>query len=113
MITTISKEEAITELRNDDNASWSYEAAAAIYDYLEDLEDDCGIVTVFNIVDIRCEFSEYKNLKEFNEQFHGPGKESEHFTLEDLQDRTTVLMLEYFMPLSPGPGTDGLVIADF
>tara|TARA_R110002110_G_scaffold315391_1_gene528504 strand:- start:425 stop:766 length:342 start_codon:yes stop_codon:yes gene_type:complete len=113
MITTISKEEAIKELCSDDYASWSYEAAAAIYDYLEDLEDDCGIVTVFNVTEIRCEFSEYKSLEKFNEQFHGPGKESEHFTLEELRDRTTVLTLEYFKPLSPGPGTDGLVIADF
>jgi hypothetical protein len=112
MITTISKEEAITELRNDDNASWSYEAAAAIYDYLEALEDDCGIVTVFNIIDIRCEFSEYANLEAWNESYHGPEQGiPERWTLEELQERTTVLEFEYMYPNEYKP--NGLVVAQF
>ena len=113
MITTISKEEAITKLRNDDNARWSYEAAAAIYDYLEDLEDDCGIVTVFNITDIRCEFSQYKSLEHFNQVYHGESaKAREHWwTLEELQDRTVVIEFEYLFPNENKP--NGLVVAQF
>jgi hypothetical protein len=111
MITTISKEEAITELRNDDNASWSYEAAAAIYDYLEELEDDCGIVTVFNIVDIRCEFSEFDNLEAWNESSGYPAPGRKRWTLEDLQEHTTVLEFKYLFPNENKP--NGLVVADF
>lgn len=112
MITTISKSDAIQELMKDDNASWSYEAADAIYDYLEALEDECGIVTVFNITEIRCEFSEFANLEAWNDSYHGPARGiPERWSLEDLQEHTTVLEFEYVWPNEGKP--NGLVVAQF
>lgn len=55
---TLSVSEAAHQLLNDDNANWSYEGAHAIADYLDDLQDDCSGDWSFNVVDVRCEYSE-------------------------------------------------------
>jgi len=109
MITTISKSDAIQELMQDENTSWSYEAADVIFDYLEALEDECGIVTIFNITEIRCEFSEFENLDTWNKSYHG--QSPERWSLEQLQEHTTVLEFEYVWPNEGKP--NGLVVANF
>jgi len=55
---TLSVSEAAHQLLNDDNANWSYEGAHAIADYLDDMQEDCGGDWSFNVVDVRCEYSE-------------------------------------------------------
>lgn len=55
---TLSVSEAAHQLLGDDNANWTYEGAHAIADYLDDLQEDCGGDWSFNVVDVRCEYSE-------------------------------------------------------
>tara|TARA_R110000823_G_C15858295_1_gene492905 strand:- start:161 stop:481 length:321 start_codon:yes stop_codon:yes gene_type:complete len=52
-------------LRADTNASWSYEGSLALARYLEDLEEGTGEPINFNVVDIRCEYTEYKSLEDW------------------------------------------------
>lgn len=44
---------------DDEYAAWSYRGATALVEYLEELESDGE--TVFNVIDIRCEYSEWSD----------------------------------------------------
>ena len=56
---TLSTYEIADSLYRDEYASWSYEGAQAMAEYLEQLEEDIGEEFEMDIVAIRCEFSEY------------------------------------------------------
>ena len=45
--------------------SFSYGALVALYEYLEDYEQDTGEEIEFDMVAICCDYSEYKNIEEF------------------------------------------------
>ena len=48
-------------LPNDDNANWSYQGAMALANYIDDLYEDCGEPEFgFDVVAIRCDYSEMK-----------------------------------------------------
>tara|TARA_R110000823_G_scaffold299754_1_gene420480 strand:- start:59 stop:400 length:342 start_codon:yes stop_codon:yes gene_type:complete len=95
MLTNISKSEVIDSLLQDPSASWSYGAADAIHDWFESYLDDVGdyrIACAFNRNDFRIEWAEYENILAFNIDYHGEDSTpDEHFTLEQLQDRTVVI----------------------
>ena len=59
MINTLSTSQAVQELMADEYANWSYEAATALVEWLEELEDSSGEPIEFDPVALRCEFSEY------------------------------------------------------
>ena len=59
MINTISTSQAVTELLKDEYAQWSHEAATALVDWMEELEESTGEPIEFDPVALRCEFSEY------------------------------------------------------
>jgi len=56
---TLTTNEAAHILLADDNASWTYEGANAIAEYLEELSECMGDDFEFCRVAIRCDFSEY------------------------------------------------------
>jgi hypothetical protein len=56
---TLTTNEAAHILLADENASWTYEGAMAITQYIEDLSEDMGEDIEFCRVAIRCDFSEY------------------------------------------------------
>ena len=60
---SVSSSEAIRALLNDDNASWSFEGARALVDYLNECEESCGEID-FCVVDLRCTYSEHKSAVE-------------------------------------------------
>ena len=74
---------------------FSYEGATALFEYLEQYEQDCETELEFDPVAIRCDFDEYKNLKEIKENYQ------DIESLEDLQDQTTVIEI---------PDSDRLIV---
>ncbi len=50
--------------------SFSYEGKKALFEYLNELGDDIGEPIELDIIGICCEFSEFKNLKEFNNYYN-------------------------------------------
>jgi len=48
---------------------FSYEGKRALYDYLNDLSEDIGEPIKLDIITICCDFTEYNNLKEFNDNY--------------------------------------------
>ena len=61
----------------------------AIYDYLCSYEDDCGIELEFDPIAICCEFTEYEDIAEFNNNY---GKDYEE--ISEIENKTTVIMVD-------------------
>lgn len=57
MITTLSTNQAITDLLADLNASWTYLEAVALVNFYEELEDQQGEAIEFDRVAIRCDWT--------------------------------------------------------
>tara|TARA_A100001515_G_scaffold137683_1_gene130512 strand:+ start:447 stop:740 length:294 start_codon:yes stop_codon:yes gene_type:complete len=66
--------------------NFSRNGLQCLYDYLIDYEEDTGVEMEFDVIAICCDFSEYKDLKEINEQY---GKDFED--LDDLREYTQVI----------------------
>ena len=77
---------------------FSYEGAKALFEYLEQYEQDCETELEFDPIAFRCSFDEYENLQEIKKNY----KIIE--TLEDLQNHTTVIEI---------PDSDRLIIEAF
>jgi hypothetical protein len=59
MKATLSTSQAADLLKADTNARWSRSGAFALVEHLEQLEEDCGTEIEFDVVAIRCDYSEY------------------------------------------------------
>ena len=85
MIKQVYQYEFIDTLTRDEYASFSYNGASALYDYLTDLEYDMDQEIEFDRVAIRCDYSEYETLDEILNQYDNIN------TLDELRDNTTVI----------------------
>ena len=84
----ISSSQFVNEIVGDDHNDISYEGANALFEYLEDYEDSIGEELEFDSVAIRCEWAEYENLDAVLSDYDNIK------TLEELQDNTTVILIE-------------------
>ena len=62
----------------------------ALFDYLEELGDDCGEEIELDVIALCCEFVEYDSL----EDFHNEYDKSDYPTLEVLRDHTQVIEID-------------------
>jgi hypothetical protein len=101
----LSTSEAAHLLLLDDNASWSYEGAHALIDYLEENFPEME----FDRVAIRCDYSEYENAREAASQYSWEADkeqdedDQEEDALDYLQNQTMVIEL----------ASGGVVIQEF
>lgn len=111
MYQSLSTRKATQLLMDDSSVNWSWSGAEALIKYLEDLEEDTGIRIEFDVVGIRCDYTEYASALEAALQydFQPPGNdddddddEIEAAALAYLEYRTTVIVFER-----------GVVIANF
>ena len=84
--------------------NFSYEGLEALFDYLEDLEEETETKINFDMVALCCEFSEYSSAKDAciiisNEEF-----EDNESALDYLRDNTSVIEIE---------GSEGIIIQEF
>ena len=87
-------QDAFMKLRSD---NFSYEGLNALYNYLEQLEDDMEKSIELDVIALCCEYSEYKNLEHLQEDY------SDIETMEDLMLETTVIPV----------GKEGFIIQNF
>lgn len=59
-------------LLKDENARWSYEAARALAEHYEELEQDSGEEMELDVVAIRCEWTEYRYASDIAEAYKIP-----------------------------------------
>jgi hypothetical protein len=75
----------------------------ALFSFIEDYEADCGIELEFDPVALRCEFTEYTDIKNAYENYQPEDDDlTELDMLEYLQDRTQVIKFE-----------TGIILQDF
>ena len=94
MIDTITKYQFSDEMVKH---GFSYDGSTALFNYLEQLENDCDIKIEFDPIAIRCEWSEYKDLEELNEDY------SHDYDFEGLCGDTQVIKV----------GEEGIIIQAF
>ena len=68
---------------------FSYEGLTALYEYLEELEEGCETKIELDVIALCCEFSEYENLKDFQNDYG-----DEYESLEDIENSTTLIKIE-------------------
>jgi hypothetical protein len=78
---------------------FSYEGKKALFEYLEQYEEDTGEDIELDVIGLCCDYAEYDNLDEFQRDYSTGYK-----TLDDIRDETTVIEIE---------GTDGFIIQQF
>ncbi len=97
---TLSCDDFLYEVSKYENrrGQFSREGLKALFDYIVMIEEDTGEETELDFIALCCDFTEYKNLKEIQENCN------DIETLEDLEDRTQVIEIE---------DTDRIIIRDF
>ena len=78
---------------------FSREALKALFEYIEELEEDTGEETELDVIALCCEFTEYEDIEDFQSTYG-----TEYETIEDIEYQTIVI---------PIAGTDGFIIQDF
>ena len=76
------------------NHGFSVKGSLALFDYLEHLEEDCGIELEYDPVAFRCDYNEYENFEELKRDYDVED-------LNELEDNTTVIKI---------PDSEGLII---
>lgn len=69
--------------------NFTYEGLRALFDYLENYEEEMGEKIEFDVIALCCDYSEYSDIEEFQ---HNYGEEYE--TIEDIEERTTVIRID-------------------
>jgi len=67
--------------------NFTYEGLKALFSCLEQYEEACGTEIELDVCAICCDFTEYENLKEFQDNFS-----DSYESIEAIQDETTVIM---------------------
>lgn len=72
---TLSTNHAASLLNEDENANWTHAGALALVEYLEEMEEESGEEIEFDVVAIRCDFSQYDSLQEWAHDYFSDWKE--------------------------------------
>ena len=89
MIEVVTESQFIERFRQIRPTNFTYEGLQALFEYLEQLEDDTGEEIEFDVIGLCCEFSQYDNLKEFQDDY-GKGYEC----IEDIENETMVVPVD-------------------
>ena len=89
MINTVSQNDFVDAFRRSRPNNFSYEGLLALFDWFEMLEEDCNEKIELDVIAICCDFSEYENLKEFQNDYG-----DEYKSLEDIENTRTLIKIE-------------------
>jgi len=94
---TLTTNQVADILLRDDNAKWSYEAAHALAEHYEEMEQESGEEMELDAVAIRCEWTEYKTAHEIAEAydiaFDGDESDVEDEVIDYILDRSYLIKL--------------------
>ena len=66
--------------------NFSYDGMKALYDWIEDMDDQCETETELDVIALCCEFTEYSDLAEFQADYS-----NDYDSIDAIQDRTIVI----------------------
>jgi len=79
--------------------NFSYAGLGALFDYLEQCEQDCDTELELDVIALCCEFVEFEDMEEFWKSY----SKEDFPTKEDIMNATTVIDV----------GTDGFLLVGF
>ena len=88
--------------------NFTYTGLRALYEYLLQYEDDCGEEIEFDPIAICCEFSEYADLKEFQDDYGV----DDYPDMESIQYQTMVIQADHYVPAGE-TSKESFIIQDF
>ena len=68
---------------------FSYAGSKALYEYLQQYENDTGEQIELDVIALCCEYAEYMSLKEFQEDYN-----QDYKCIEDIEHATQVIMID-------------------
>ena len=71
IVQTLSTYEVADLLSADENANWSRAGSLALAEWFEELADEFNTPQEFDRVAMRCDFSEYRSLREWIKEYYG------------------------------------------
>ena len=89
MIEVVTESQFIDRFRKIRPTNFTYEGLQALFKYLEQYEDDTGEEIELDVIGLCCEFYQYDNLKEFQDDY---GKDYE--CIEDVENETMVVPVD-------------------
>src|ERR1035437_7223054 len=98
MITTVMFGDFCDSFSDSYKNNFSYEGKRALFDYLENYEEETGTQIELDTIALCCEYTEYDNLEELQANY------SDIESMDDLENNTTVIRIE---------GSDRFIIADY
>ena len=81
--------------------NFSYEGLHALFEYIEQVEEDIGEEFEFDMVGICCDYTEYDSLEDFNADYSSDDKV---YTIDDIREETVVIEI---------PDTERFIIGEF
>ena len=109
IVLTIYKGDFVARLVGDRHAGWSAEGAEILFDYLDEVSDDTGEPIEFDLVGLRCDYSE-DTVDDLIDQHDIDVSDA-----EDDEDEKTDIVREYLERRTAivGETSDGFVYAVF
>ena len=104
MKTTVSQYDFTEAFRTIRPDNFSYQGLRALFDWVEELDDDCGTETELDVIAFCCEFSEYEDLADFQANYG-----EEYADLDAIREQTTVIEIGDGNLL----GSQGFIVQDF
>ena len=90
----MNQEVSLNTFQNDMKSNFSYKGSEVLYNYLNDIEDDCGMVVNYDPVAFRCEYNEYESFKEFKEEYSSFCKSHNIKKIDDISDHTQLIKID-------------------
>ena len=90
MKSNVSLSDFRNAFRDHNRENFSYEGLEALYNWIEEMDDNCGTETELDVIALCCEFTEYKNLAEFHQNYSIENYE----TIDDVSNETAIIMID-------------------
>ena len=87
MKTTVSKTDFIDAFKKLRPDNFSYDGLVALYDYLDDFEEDTDEEIELDVIAFCCDYTEYENLEEYKKSY------SSIKSIEDIQSATAYISI--------------------
>jgi hypothetical protein len=107
MIKTITRDEFHSEFIGSQYNVFTYEGKNALFDYLEEYENESGEKIELDIIAFACEYTEYTDLKELQGNY--PSIKS----MDDLRDNTEVIEIPAYVDNGGETIDQSFIIANF
>ena len=69
--------------------NFSYDGLKALFEYLEEYEEDTGEEVELDVIALCCDYMEYDSLKEYNDDYG-----TKYSEIDTIQDDTTLIKID-------------------